>query len=83
MASLPHRSSRLARKALSYTPTVTMAQNVSMKKLGLSWDGQLQTTDFDNYICLFDEGLSERQSQLILELVKCNDIIVVEPLEAE
>jgi hypothetical protein len=80
---LPHHSIRLARKALSYALAVTMAQNVSMKKLGLSWDGQLQTTDFDNYICLFDEGLSEQQSQLILELVKCNDIIVVEPLEAE
>jgi hypothetical protein len=79
-ASLPCCNSRLAKKVFHRTSVVTTAQNMLMKKLGLSNKDQLQSIDFEKYIQLFDEGLMERQSQLILELIKCKDVAAVEPL---
>jgi hypothetical protein len=54
-----------------------------MKKLGLSREGQLEVMDFEKYVGLFNEGLSEQQAQLILELIKCDDVASVEPLGVE
>jgi hypothetical protein len=81
LASLLQCSSRLAKKAYHHALAVAATQNVLLKKLGLSQDEQLQAVDFEKYICLFDEGLSKWQSQLILELIKCNDVATMEPLE--
>jgi hypothetical protein len=51
-------SSRLAKKAFHLTPALATAQNVLMKKLGLSIEGKLEAVDFERYVCLFNEGLS-------------------------
>jgi hypothetical protein len=52
------------------TPAAVVAQNVPMKKLSISGKGQLQSSDFERYMQMFKEGLSERQVQLILEPFK-------------
>jgi hypothetical protein len=71
--STPHHSNRLAKKAFHYTLVLAMVQNVLMKKLGISSRGQLEATDFDKYIQMFKEGMSEWQVQMILELFKYDD----------
>jgi hypothetical protein len=49
-------------------PTVAAAQNVLMRKLGVTDDGELQSSDFEKYLQMFREGLTEQQIKLILEL---------------
>jgi hypothetical protein len=49
------------KKAMGRTPTVAAAHNILMKKLGLAQGPQLQSTDFEQYLQLFAEGLSESQ----------------------
>jgi hypothetical protein len=55
---------------MHHTLAVAAAQNVLMKKLGISSEGQLQSSDFERYLQLFKEGLTKRQVRLILELFK-------------
>jgi hypothetical protein len=68
LTSVPRRSARLARKAMGRTPAVAAAQNILRKKLGLAEGPQLQYTDFERYLKLFVEGLSDAQVELIKEL---------------
>jgi hypothetical protein len=50
------------------TVAVAATQNILMKKLGLAQGPQLQSTDFECYLKLFAEDLSEAQVELIKEL---------------
>jgi hypothetical protein len=43
------------------TLTIAAAQNVLIKKMGLSGPTELKTEDFECYIHVFQEGLSEEQ----------------------
>jgi hypothetical protein len=45
-------------------------QNVLMRKLGVTGEGEMQSSDFEKYLQMFREGLTERQIELILELFK-------------
>ncbi|OEL17342.1 hypothetical protein BAE44_0021639 [Dichanthelium oligosanthes] len=64
----PRRSNRLAKKALHRTPTLVAAQNVLIRKLGLARDSQIETGDYDRYVQLYKDGLSEEQTNSIREL---------------
>jgi hypothetical protein len=71
MPSMLHRrKSRLTKKAMQCTPTVVAPQNVLMRKLGVTGEGEMQSSDFEKYLQMFREGLTERQTELILELFK-------------
>jgi hypothetical protein len=50
------------------SPAVATVQNILMEKLGLAQGPQFQSADFERYLQLFVEGLSESQVQLIKEL---------------
>jgi hypothetical protein len=62
LTSLPRRSTWLTKKAFHRAPAVVAAQNLLMKKLGLSNEGQLEAIDFERYLSMFNDGLSERQT---------------------
>jgi hypothetical protein len=59
LTSLPRRSTWLTKKAFHRSPAVVAAQNLLMKKLGLSNEGQLEAIDFERYLSMFNDGLSE------------------------
>jgi hypothetical protein len=59
-STLPRRSSRLTKKAMHRTPTVAATQNVLMRKLAVTDDGELQSSDFEKYLQMFREGLTEQ-----------------------
>jgi hypothetical protein len=61
---------------------VAAGQNVLMKKLDISVEGQLEAVDFKKYVNLFKEGLTENDEQLILELIKASEVMPVELPEA-
>jgi hypothetical protein len=61
----PRRSDRLAEKARNRPPAVAAAQNVLMQKLGLASSAHIETADYDRYLELFDQGLSEEQARRI------------------
>jgi hypothetical protein len=57
-----HHSSRLAKKACGRTQAAAM-QNILMKKLGIMEGHQQQSsTDFEQYLKIFKEGLTVEQS---------------------
>jgi hypothetical protein len=64
----PRRSVRLAKKAGRRVPTVAAAQNVLMKRLGLVAEQHVESDDFNTYINLFRDGLSEEQARIIDDL---------------
>jgi hypothetical protein len=66
--SAPHRSARLAKKAINRPPAVVVAQNLLMHKLGLSAGKEASTEDFDRYIKMFANDLSEEQAKMIGDL---------------
>jgi hypothetical protein len=51
--STPRRNSGLAKKAINRTPTVAVAQNVLIRKLGLVTGPQVVTAAFEKYLKLF------------------------------
>jgi hypothetical protein len=55
---------------MHHTPIVVVTQNVLMKKLGISSEAQLQSSDLESYLQMLKEGLYERLVHLILELFK-------------
>jgi hypothetical protein len=58
------------KKAVNQTPAMVIAQNLLMRKLGLLQNQhQIESADFDHYIKLFAEGLTEEQAQIIRELL--------------
>jgi hypothetical protein len=65
--TVPRRSSRPAKKARNWAPAVAAAQNVLMWKLGLASSAHIETADYDRYLELFDQGLSEEQARRIDE----------------
>jgi hypothetical protein len=67
-ASAPRHSSRLAKKAISWTPAVAAAQNVLIQKLGLGTGPQVDSAVFEKYLNLFQEGLTKEQAKLIGDL---------------
>jgi hypothetical protein len=69
----PWHSARLAKKARSRTPAVAAAQNVLMKKLGISKERQLETVDFERYITIFEKVLIDEQIKLIRDLFMESD----------
>ncbi|OEL17370.1 hypothetical protein BAE44_0021611 [Dichanthelium oligosanthes] len=79
-AASPCRSNRLARKALHRTPSLLAAQNILMHKMGLSGHSQLESSDFDRYVKIFKNGLSEEQVKQIRELFSSS---VPAPVEAD
>jgi hypothetical protein len=66
--SVPHRSARLAKKALPRTPALVATQNVLLKKLGLLVDLEITPDNLNRYIQMFKTGLSEEQAHLIIDL---------------
>jgi hypothetical protein len=50
------------------TPANAAAQNVLIKKMGLSGPSELKSEDFERYIHVFQEGLFEEQGKLIDDL---------------
>jgi hypothetical protein len=76
-------SARLAKKAFHHALAVAVAQNVLMKKLDLLREGQLEAVDFEKYANLFNDGLTEGHTQLILELIHCSKVTPTELSEVE
>lgn len=64
----PRRSTRLAKKGHTRTPALLAAQNVLMRKLGITGDHPSTADHIDEYIEAFRQGLSEEQARLIAEL---------------
>jgi hypothetical protein len=58
----------LAKKASHRVPTVAVAQNILMKRLGLVAEQHVESDDFNTYINLFRDGLSEEQARIIDDL---------------
>jgi hypothetical protein len=54
-----------------------------MKKLDLLREGQLEAVDFEKYANLFNDGLTEGHTQLILELIHCSKVTPTELSEVE
>jgi hypothetical protein len=52
---------------------VAAAQNVLMKKLGISSEPQLDAADFERYISIFENGFTDEQIMLIRELFQADD----------
>ncbi|OEL29004.1 hypothetical protein BAE44_0009977 [Dichanthelium oligosanthes] len=67
-AAPPRRSNRLAKKAMRRLPSVTTAQNLLIRKMGLAADDELEPSDFDRYAQIYKDGLTEEQTRLIREL---------------
>jgi hypothetical protein len=67
--AVPQQSACLAKKVINLTVVVAVAQKLLMRKLGLlQSQNEIESVNFDHYIKLFAEGLSEVQPQLIREL---------------
>jgi hypothetical protein len=58
-------SVRVAKKVVNRPPAVVVAQNLLMRKLGLTSSSSIETQDFDHYIKVFVDGLTVEQSNLI------------------
>jgi hypothetical protein len=67
-ASVPHRSSCLANKAHNRLSVDVVVQNILMRKVGLVTQTHVEMTDFDQYLNLLKEGLSEEHEKMIYEL---------------
>jgi hypothetical protein len=61
-------------RARNRPPAVAAAQNVLMQKLGLASSAHIETADYDRYLELFDQGLSEEQARRINELFMAGSI---------
>jgi hypothetical protein len=60
---------RLAKKAGKRPPTVEATQNLLlMRKLGLTQGAEVESEDYNRYIKLFCDGLSQQQVKWIGEL---------------
>jgi hypothetical protein len=70
---IPRWSTRLAKKACGHTSAIAAAQNIIMKKLGISTMQQLDAADFECCIKLFKVGLIEEQTRMIHDLFKVQD----------
>jgi hypothetical protein len=57
---------------------VAAAQNVLMKKLGISKEPQLETVDFERYITIFEKVLIDEQIKLIRDLFMESDASLAE-----
>jgi hypothetical protein len=68
-SSAPWRNVRLAKKACNRTPAIVAAQNMLIHKLGLASGLQMDTTNFEKYIALFQGGLSEKRAKMVAELI--------------
>lgn len=64
----PRRSVRLAMKSRRRTPALLAAQNVLLKKLGLTAEAPPEADDIVAYIHTFQNGHTEDQARLIDEL---------------
>jgi hypothetical protein len=51
-----------------------------MKMLGISSEPHLEAADFECYINIFDEGLTEAQIKLIKELFLANEVMLAAEL---
>jgi hypothetical protein len=79
--SAPRRSTWLAKKARSRAPALVAAHNVVMKKLCISTEPSLEMVDFERYINLFNDGLTEAQVKLIKELFLINNAVLAKELD--
>lgn len=68
LAEPPRRSERLAKKSRRRTPALVAAQNVLLRKLGITVGEAPESTHIDQYIRAFREGLTEEQARMITEL---------------
>jgi hypothetical protein len=55
----PCCSSCITKKSGCRMPAVAVAQNLLLKKLGLAQGSQVEATEFERYLNLFKDGLSE------------------------
>jgi hypothetical protein len=78
IASWAHRQLEMHK-----TPVVTAAQNMLIKKMGLSSPAELKMEDFEWYIRVLQEGLNEEQARLINELFAPHTPIVELPEDNE
>jgi hypothetical protein len=61
--TVPRQSAHLVKKVVNRTPVVAAAKNLLMRKLGLlQARNEIDLVEFDLYIKLFAEGLSESQA---------------------
>jgi hypothetical protein len=56
------------KKAQNRAPVMAATQNVLMRKLGLASSIHIETNDFNRYLQLFNQGLSEDQAWHIEDL---------------
>jgi hypothetical protein len=68
-STLCHRRTRLAKKECNHTLVIVAAQNVLIHKLGQASGQQMDMAAFEKYITLFQEGLSEEQAKMVVELI--------------
>jgi hypothetical protein len=61
----PRHSSRLAKKAINRMPAVADMKNILIWKLGLAIGPQVDTTEFEKYLKIFQEGLFKEQAKMI------------------
>jgi hypothetical protein len=78
MAKVPQHSIWIASKTRNRAHAVVVAQNVLMRKLGVVKGAHVEVADFDYYLWLFKEGLTEEQVQMERELFVCLEPIPVE-----
>jgi hypothetical protein len=61
--TVPRQSAHLVKKVVNRTPVIAAAKNLLMRKLGLlQARNEIDLVEFDLYIKLFAEGLSESQA---------------------
>jgi hypothetical protein len=65
---VPRHSSHLAKKLRGRLPAFVVAQNILMRRLGLSTVDHVESSDYGRYLNLFKDGLTEEQVHLIREL---------------
>jgi hypothetical protein len=58
----------LVKKAHNRALAVATTQNMLMWKLGLASPSHIETDDYERYLQLFDQGLSEDQARCIDDL---------------
>jgi hypothetical protein len=75
---VPHHSSHLAKKLWGRLPAFVVAQNILMRRLGLSTVDHVESSDYGRYLNLFKDGLTEEQVHLIRELFASRMLLSVE-----
>jgi hypothetical protein len=68
LTSTPCHCNRIAKKAGQWTPAMGAAQNLLLKKIGLSQGSQVAMIDFESYLNMLKDGLTEAWVGMIRDL---------------